>query len=271
MIEESETAGKPPRKGIYILPNLFTTSSLFAGFYAIVQASMGGYENAAIAIFISMIMDGLDGRVARMTNTTSDFGAEFDSLADMVCFGLTPALVMYDWALSAFGKPGWLVAFLYVAATALRLARFNTQASHDKHYFQGLACPAAAAVLAATVWVFDAPEARSHSLAVFSLVLTLMAAAAMVSNIRYRSFKDFDLKGRVPFVALLALVVIFVTISFDPPKVLFVGFIGYLLSGPAVALWRKRNRTARIQARAQAAKARSVDEEAATDDVQNDT
>ncbi|HED12744.1 MAG TPA: CDP-diacylglycerol--serine O-phosphatidyltransferase [Gammaproteobacteria bacterium] len=266
MTEESEIeiTGKQRRKGIYILPNLFTTSSLFAGFYAIVQASMGGYENAAIAIFISMIMDGLDGRVARMTNTTSDFGAEFDSLADMVCFGLTPALVIYDWALSSFGKLGWLVAFLYVAATALRLARFNTQVNHDKHYFQGLACPAAAAVLAATVWVFNSPEARGQPLAIFSLLLTLVSAAAMVSNIRYRSFKDFDLKGRVPFVALLALVVIFVTISFDPPKVLFVGFMGYLFSGPAVALWRRRNRAVRAQARAQS-------HAADIDKAQNDT
>lgn len=220
------------RKGIYILPNLFTTASLFAGFYAIVQANKGQFETAAIAIFIAMVMDGLDGRVARLTSTSSDFGVEYDSLVDMISFGLTPALVMYEWALMHTGKLGWLVAFLYVAAAALRLARFNTQKVRDKRYFLGMPSPAAAALLAAFVWVMDTHGVQGRGMQGLALMLTFATAAAMVSNIRYRSFKDLDLKGKVPFVALLIVVLVFVLIAFDPPRVLFVLFCGYFLSGP---------------------------------------
>ena len=228
------------RKGIYILPNLLTTAGLFSGFFAIVQATKGQYEIAAIAIFIAMIMDGLDGRVARMTETSSDFGVEYDSLTDMVAFGLTPALVIYEWSLSSLGKLGWLAAFLYVAATALRLARFNTQKVADKRYFQGLPSPAAAAVLAAFVWLMESYQLGNKQLAILALVVTVATALAMVSNIGYRSFKDLDLKDKVPFVGLIFLVFTFVIIAFDPPLVLFVIFGGYFLSGIVGMLMRMR-------------------------------
>ncbi len=230
---------RPGRKGIYILPNLFTTGGLFFGFYAIVQATKGDFENAAAAIFVAMIMDGLDGRVARLTNTTSDFGKEYDSLVDVISFGLTPALVMYEWALRGNGKLGWLSAFLYVAATALRLARFNTQETADKRYFQGLPCPAAAAFMGAWVWALDSSGLQDLGTGPLSLLVTVALALAMVSNLPYKSFKDFDLKGRVPFVALILLVLVFVLISSDPPRVLFALFLSYALSGPALWLLRR--------------------------------
>lgn len=238
-------AGQPERgrRGIYILPNLFTTAGLFAGFFAIVQATKGQFESAAVAIFVAMIMDTLDGRVARMTNTASDFGKEYDSLVDVIAFGLSPALVMYAWALSSVGRIGWLVAFIYVAATALRLARFNTVTTADKRYFQGLPCPAAAAVIAATVWLVHVLGIDVDWFRFVALVLTVALSLAMVSNIKYRSFKDLDLRGRVPFIALVALVLVFVLISFDPPLVLFAFFFGYFLSGPVTWLirWRRRS------------------------------
>lgn len=238
---------EPPartRKGIYFLPNLFTTAGLFAGFYAIVQATKGHYEAAAVAIFIAMLMDGLDGRVARLTHTTSDFGTEYDSLTDMVSFGLSPALVLYEWALYARGKLGWLAAFFYVAMVALRLARFNTQQHHDPRYFQGLPSPAGAALVAATVWVMDAYGITGERWSAAAVGFTLLVAAAMVSTLPYRSFKDLDLKDRVPFVALLAVVLTLVVVSFDPPRVLFLIFALYFLSGPLVALARLRRRKA---------------------------
>jgi len=236
---------KRPRRGIYLLPNLFTTGCLFAGFYAIVAAMGGRFESAAIAIFVAMIMDGLDGRVARMTNTQSAFGAEYDSLADMVSFGLAPSLVVYVWALSDLGKLGWLGAFVYTAGTALRLARFNTQVGRaDKRYFQGLASPAAAAVVAGLVWVGQGYQAEGLSVSVLAFVLTVGVGVAMVSNVRYRSFKDLDLKGKVPFVTILVVVLVFVLVSIDPPQVLFLVFAGYALSGPVVTLLTLRRRRA---------------------------
>lgn len=234
---------KHPRKGIYILPNLFTTAALFAGFYAIVQAVNGHFEAAPIAVFIAMVLDGLDGRVARWTHTESDFGAEYDSLSDMVSFGLAPALVIYEWALSGLGKLGWLAAFIYAACAALRLARFNTQVSTDRRLsFQGLPSPSGAAVVAGFVWVLQAYGPPSRELAVAALIVTVLAAAAMVSNIRYHSFKQVDLKGRVPFMAVLAIVLLFVLISLDPPQVLFVMFLAYALSGPIIAIARRVHR-----------------------------
>jgi CDP-diacylglycerol--serine O-phosphatidyltransferase len=225
------------RRGIYLLPNLFTTAALFAGFYAIVAGMDGEFEHAAIAIFVAMVLDGLDGRVARLTNTQSDFGAEYDSLADMVSFGLAPALVAYQWSLSGMGKLGWLAAFIYAAAGALRLARFNTQVGiADKRFFQGLASPSAAAIVAGAVWVGQGQGLEGAQLMLPMFFLTVAAGLLMVSNVRYYSFKDLDLKGKVPFVAVLAVVLIFVFISIDPPWVLFGVFLLYALSGPIMTL-----------------------------------
>ena len=232
---DNQTEQQPVKKrgrGIYLLPNLITTAALFAGFYGIVAATQGKFEQAAVVIFIAMILDGLDGRVARMTHTQTAFGAEYDSLADMVSFALAPALVIYLWALSSMGKLGWLVAFIYVAGGALRLARFNTQVGvADKRYFQGLASPAAAAVVAGLVWVANDFGWSAESLAIPAFVLTLAAGLLMVSNVRYRSFKDIDLKGKVPFFTILVVVLIFVSIAVDPPVVLFAVFLLYAVSG----------------------------------------
>ncbi len=229
---------KRRRSGIYLLPNLLTTGALFAGFYAIVAAINGRYEPAAISIFVAMVLDGMDGRIARMTNTQSDFGAEYDSLADMVSFGLAPALVAYEWILVDLGKFGWLAAFIYTSAAALRLARFNTQAHvADKKYFQGLPSPAAAAAVAGTIWFFESYALKSPATATPVLfVITIATALLMVSNIRYYSFKELDLRGRVPFVAVLAIVLVFVLISLDPAAVLALCFIAYAVSGPVVTL-----------------------------------
>jgi CDP-diacylglycerol---serine O-phosphatidyltransferase len=248
--DKLEDAPEPRRhRGIYLLPNLFTTGCLFSGFYAIVAAMGGRFEAAAIAIFIAMILDGLDGRVARMTNTQSAFGAEYDSLADMVSFGLAPALVVYVWALSDLGKLGWLGAFVYTAGTALRLARFNTQVGRaDKRYFQGLASPAAAAVVAGMVWVGQDYQAEGTAMSIFATLLTVCVGLLMVSNVRYRSFKDLDLKGKVPFVAILAVVLVFVLVSLDPPQVLFAGFLVYAVSGPVGTLLSLRKRRAERRA-----------------------
>jgi len=230
---------KHPRKGIYILPNLFTTAALFAGFYAIVQAMNGQFEYAPIAIFVAMIMDGLDGRVARWTHTESDFGAQYDSLSDMVSFGLAPALVMYEWALSGLGKLGWLAAFLYAAAAALRLARFNIQTGGDSRYFIGLPSPSAAALIAGLVWVLHTTYGvPGKEVSFIALGVTVFAALSMVSNIHYHSFKHLNVKGRVSFMTVLAVVLVFVLISLDPPQVLFMGFLVYSLSGPLFAAFR---------------------------------
>jgi CDP-diacylglycerol--serine O-phosphatidyltransferase len=238
------------RRGIYLLPNLFTTAALFCGFYAIVAAIHDRYEPAAIALFVAMIMDGMDGRVARLTHTTSDFGVQYDSLSDMVSFGLAPALVVYQWSLSAWGKPGWLAAFIYAAATALRLARFNTQAgSADKRFFQGLPSPAAAAVIAGMVWAGDFLMVRGNpGIIVITFPLTVLAGVLMVSNIRYHSFKELDLHGRVPFVAVLIAVLVLVLIAIEPSLILFGLALIYAASGPVmtlVALHRHRMRLRR--------------------------
>lgn len=223
------------KRHIYLLPNLLTTAGLFAGFYAIVAAMKGNFEPAAVAIFVAMIMDGLDGRVARLTGTESEFGAQYDSLSDMLCFGITPALVVYSWGLRYLGKFGWLAAFFYVAATALRLARFNSQIGHsDKRFFTGLPCPSAAAVIGATVWIgtdFGIPGKRISEIVA---VLTVVVAALMVSNVRYSSFKELDFKEHVPFVSVLLVLVAYLLIAWDPPKVLFGIFFIYAISGPLI-------------------------------------
>jgi len=233
-------AQQQPSRGIYLLPNLFTTSGLFAGFYSIVAAMKGDFEKAAIAIFVAMIMDGLDGRVARLTNTQSAFGAEYDSLADVVSFGIAPSLVAYSWGLMSLGKLGWLVAFFFAAATALRLARFNSRMHvQDKRYFQGLPCPAAAGMVAGMIWVahdYGVPGQKLWMLAGF---VTLITGALMVSSMRFYSFKDIDLRGKVPFVAVLAVLLILVCISIDPPLVLLTTFAIYVLSGPGLWIARR--------------------------------
>ncbi len=225
-----DSSERPP-KGIYILPNLFTTASLFAAFYAIIQSTVGNFENAAIAVIIAAVLDSLDGRVARMTNTVSDFGKEYDSLVDLVAFGLAPALILFEWGLKDLGKVGWLTAFIYVATTALRLARFNTQDSPSKRYFQGLPCPAAAVLLAAGIWTAATYNATGGLYTIVGLGTMFLLSVAMVSPLPYRSFKDLDLKHRVPFMAVLGLVLVFVLISFDPPRVLLVAFSSYAVSG----------------------------------------
>lgn len=243
-----EENNRPRRRGIYLLPNLFTTAALFTGFYAIIGAMNGHFEAAAIAIFIAMVLDGVDGRVARMTHTQTDFGAEYDSLSDMVSFGLAPATLMYAWSLSSLGKVGWLCAFVYAAAGALRLARFNTQVGvADKRYFQGLASPSGAALLAGLVWVGQDYGLDGATLRYVTAPLTVAAAVLMVSNVRYHSFKELDLKGKVPFVAVLAVVLVFVFISIDPPQVLFALFLAYAVSGPilTVRLLQKKRRARR--------------------------
>ena len=240
---------KNPRKGIYILPNLFTTAALFAGFYAIVQAMNGQFEYAPIAIFVAMIMDGLDGRVARWTHTESDFGAQYDSLSDMVSFGLAPSLVIYEWALSGLGNFGWLAAFLYAACAALRLARFNIQTgSSDGRYFTGLPSPSAAALIAGLVWVLHTTGVPGKEVSFIALGITIFAALSMVSNIRYHSFKHFNIKDRVSFPVVIEVVLLFVLIALYPPQALFILFLGYAVSGPLFASWRLyRRRSSRAR------------------------
>ncbi len=241
VVEEAiEDGRKVRRKGIYLLPNLFTTSALFAGFFAVVAGINGDFSSASVAIFIAMVLDGLDGRVARLTNTQSAFGAEYDSLSDMISFGMAPALVAFTWILQDIGKTGWVVAFLYVACAALRLARFNIQiGSVDKKWFIGLPSPSAAALVAASVWTFHSFDADAFGFKLLMLFVVGAAGVLMVSNIRYYSFKDIDLKGPVPFVVLLAIVLGFVVISIEPSVMLLLLFGSYVSSGPVMALMRK--------------------------------
>lgn len=221
------------RKGIYLLPNLLTTAGLFSGFYAVVASMNGHFEVAAIAIFVAMIFDGLDGRVARLTNTQSEFGAEYDSMADMVSFGMAPALVSYNWGLTGLGKIGWLAAFIYVAGAALRLARFNTNLMvQDKRYFQGLASPAAAAVVAGMVWVGVGYDINGNDYSIIVAFVTGISGLLMVSNFKYNSFKEVDWHGKVPFVAILIIMLVFVIVATEPALVLFVVFALYALAGP---------------------------------------
>jgi CDP-diacylglycerol--serine O-phosphatidyltransferase len=243
VVEEELVGGSPVRrKGIYLLPNALTTASLFSGFYAIVSAANGVFDNAAIAIFISMILDGLDGRVARLTNTQSKFGEEYDSLADMVAFGVAPGLVAFFWSLNNLGQFGWAITFIFLAGAALRLARFNTQiGSVDKKFFVGLASPAAAACVAGLVWCFHEYEPALW-LTAMTIVVVSGCGVLMVSNVLYKSFKDLDLRGRVPFAAILLVVLTLVIVALDPATVLFTGFLAYALSGPVFALLR-RSRT----------------------------
>ncbi len=251
--EEVDIGGKKERRrGIYILPNLFTTGALFSGFYAIIAGMNGHFEAAAVAVFAAMLMDGLDGRVARLTNTQSKFGAEYDSLADMVSFGVAPALVVFNWGLGELGKFGWTCAFIYVACAALRLARFNTQIeTADKNYFSGLASPSAAAVIGGVVWVCNeegwSGAALPMELSVIAGLLTGLVGFLMILNVPYYSFKGLDLRGRVPFVVIFLIVLGFGVVMMDPARVLLAAFMIYALSGPVTAvirLLRRRRSTA---------------------------
>lgn len=247
-VEDSSQGAR--RRGIYLLPNLFTTAALFAGFYAVIAAMGGRFAAAAVAIFIAMILDGLDGRVARLTNTASDFGKEYDSLSDMVSFGVAPALVMYQWGfqgLAEYGwlwaKLGWIGAFYYTGCAALRLARFNTRiAVVDKRFFQGLPSPSAAAVIAGSVWLGTSLGIDGGTLAIPAFALTIVVASLMVSNIGYYSFKDFSLTRRVRFTTVLPVLLIFVAVAINPPLVLFLVFLLYSASGLVLSIvrWRRR-------------------------------
>ncbi|MDH3209894.1 MAG: CDP-diacylglycerol--serine O-phosphatidyltransferase [Burkholderiaceae bacterium] len=243
--ENSEPVPRQRRKGIYILPNLFTLGALFGGFYAVVMAMNGRFENAAIGIFSAMVLDSLDGRVARMTNTQSAFGEQMDSLSDMVSFGAAPALIVYEWALKGLGKLGWIAAFVYCACAALRLARFNTNhALVDKRFFQGLPSPAAAAVVMGFVWLLDdagfkpgAVSGRWLEWASFSV--TLYAGLTMVTNVPFYSFKDVSFKRSVPFIVIVAIAIGIALINVHPPAVLFGLFIAYGMSGYGVYIWKR--------------------------------
>ncbi len=231
------------RRGIYLLPNLFTTAALFSGFYATVQAMNQRFEHAAVAIFIAMVLDGIDGRVARLTRTQSAFGAEYDSLSDMVCFGAAPALIMYEWALKDLGRFGWISAFVFCVGAALRLARFNTNIGIvDKRFFQGLPSPAAAALCAGLVWVIDDfGIQRADVIRAIAAAVTLFAGITMVSNVPFYSFKDINLRKSVPFWAVLLIALGIVVISSKPSMILFLLFVAYSLSGYVVWVvkWRR--------------------------------
>lgn len=247
----------PRRRGIYLLPNLFTTGTLFAGFYAVVASMKGWYETAALSVFAAMVMDALDGRIARLTHTQTEFGAQYDSLSDLVAFGVAPALVSYAWALKDFGKVGYVAAFIFAACTALRLARFNTQiGTLDKRYFQGFPSPAGAGLLTSLVWVCTNYDFPPQLCAPLLALVAILGGGLMVSNIRYRSFKDIDFKNKVPFFAIFTVVLIFAGIAFAPPQMLFLGFLSYAVTGVIETFWmrRKKRILRRHRTRARAAR-----------------
>ena len=252
-MSQTPPARAPRHRGIYLLPNLLTTGAMFAGFYAIVAAIDARFADAAIAVFIAALLDGTDGRVARLTGTQSEFGVQYDSLSDLVSFGLAPALVMYTWSLSAlkafgpfWGKVGWAAAFIYAACGALRLARFNTQAGvADKRYFQGLASPAAASVLMAFVWAMTRDGVSGDMVCAFTPLLVIFAGLLMVSGVRYYSFKAWPRQDRVPFVWVIAAVLVLVLLALDPPHVLLAVFGLYMLSGPVLTIGGRMRHRAR--------------------------
>ncbi|MDO9521759.1 MAG: CDP-diacylglycerol--serine O-phosphatidyltransferase [Pseudohongiella sp.] len=237
----SQDGKKISRKGIYLLPNLLTLGALFAGFYAIIAGMNGNFNAAGWAILIAAVMDGLDGRVARMTNTQSAFGAQFDSLADMVSFGVAPALIVFSWALSSLGNAGWAASFIYMSCAALRLARFNVQlGTVDKRFFVGLQSPVAAGLVTFVVWVAAKYEVEPGvGVAVATALLTAFTGLLMVSNYRYYSFKEIHFKGTVPYVVFLMTVVLLVVIAQRPHEVLLTMCLVYALSGPAIGIYKK--------------------------------
>ena len=229
-------------RGIYLLPNAFTTAALFCGFYAIVMAMNQRFDQACWAVFIAMILDGLDGRIARLTNTQSEFGAQYDSLADMVSFGAAPALVMYEWSLNGLGKVGWVAAFIYCACAALRLARFNTNIEVvDKRFFQGLPSPAAAALVIGFIMMMIDPDISviPRKVEWVSWGITVFAGLTMVSNVPFYSFKDINFRKSVPFIAVFLIALVRALLAIDPPKVLWPIFVIYGLSGYAVYVWQR--------------------------------
>ncbi len=235
---------KSIKKGVYLLPNLITSASLFGGFYSIIAALDGQFENAAIAILVSAVLDGLDGRVARLTGSTSKFGVEYDSLADLVAFGLAPGILIFTWALRPFGRYGWLAAFLYVVCGALRLARFNVQITTiESKRFNGLPIPAAAAMVCATVLLFfyigKGEELTRH---ITVLVLIYALAFLMISNVKYYSFKQLNLSQRMPFRLLVGLILLFLAVAAQPNIMLFLLIFGYVISGPITTFLDYRHR-----------------------------
>lgn len=246
-VERPAARTEPQRKrGIYLLPNAFTTLNLFAGFYAIVQGMNHEYEKAAVAIFVAMVLDSLDGRVARLTRTQSAFGAEYDSLTDMVSFGAAPALIMYEWALRDLGRVGWIAAFVYCAGAALRLARFNTQLSvADKRWFTGLPSPAAAALVAGMIWVFNDYQVRGGDVKWFAAAVTVYAGVTMVTSVKFYSGKDINLRRAMPFSVAIVVLVALLLISIEPPMVLWGVMLAYGVSGYVAWLvqrWRTESR-----------------------------
>ena len=249
-VEPVRNNKKGIRKGVYILPNLITSASLFGGFYSIIAALDGQFENAAVAILISAVLDGLDGRVARLTGTTSRFGVEYDSLADLVAFGLAPGILIFSWALRPFGRYGWLAAFLYVVCGALRLARFNVQiGTIESKRFNGLPIPAAAALVATTVLMFfDIGRGQEMAKHITVLILIYLLAFFMVSNVKFYSFKELHLSQRMPFRLLVGLILLFIIVAAEPTIMLFVMSFAYVMSGPITTLLdrRKRRLTMRV-------------------------
>jgi CDP-diacylglycerol--serine O-phosphatidyltransferase len=244
---------RPRNRGIFLLPNLFTTAVLFSGFYAIVAATDGNFDRSGIAIFIAMVCDGLDGRIARWTNTQSEFGKEYDSLSDMVAFGLAPAVVAYQWGVARiaeygalWGRVGWLATFFYAVCAALRLARFNARAAvSDKRYFEGLPSPSGAALLAGFVWMLNDMQREGLRALVLAFAVALVAGALMVSRVPYFSGKDFNVNRRIPMAVLLLVPLGFVIVGSSPPEMLFGMFGLYALSGPLLWLWHRASRTRR--------------------------
>ncbi len=227
-------------QGIYLLPNLLTSFALFSGFYASIAAIKGRFEPAALAIFIAMLMDSLDGRVARLTKTQTNFGAQYDSLSDMLSFGMAPALLVYCWGLAELGKIGWLIAFSYTACVALRLAYFNVQHTHvmDNTYFRGMPCTACAGVIAGSIWVLERYKWHATLPIVLISAMMLVLAVLMVSRLHYYSFKSINLHNKVPFFYILLVIVCLVLVAIDPPNFLFSVFFLYACSGPCVSLMR---------------------------------
>ena len=243
-LERNKRAKKTGKKGIYVLPNLFTSASLFCGFYAIIAAIQGRYETAAIAILFSCLLDGLDGKIARLTHTTSQFGAEFDSLADLVAFGIAPAVLVFQWALEPFGRLGWLACFMYLICGALRLARFNVQKETVKpNYFNGLPIPAAASLIASLLLFTSALGGLSDSRHIFIIILIYILSFLMVSNIKYLSFKEFKLMDRKPFSVLVAVILMLIVIAYKPKFMIFFLLAVYVLSGPVITMCQSQKKS----------------------------
>jgi CDP-diacylglycerol--serine O-phosphatidyltransferase len=260
-IQSQETGAAAPRprnRGVFLLPNLFTTAVMFSGFYAVVAATDGNFNRAGIAIFVAMVCDGLDGRIARWTNTQSEFGKEFDSLSDMVAFGLAPAVVAYMWGVAAIAeygavwyRLGWLATFFYAACAGIRLARFNSRASIvDKRYFEGLPSPSGAGVLAGFVWMLADLDRQGLPALILAFVVAMVAGALMVSRFRYVSGKDLDPKMRIPVAFMVLVPLGFVLVGSSPPEMLFALFAVYASSGPLLWAWRRLRRSKRSVTRA---------------------